>query len=164
MSSSDHELSDRQARAVIIAAERLGFEREPDLYVAWYHRELHDDAREAARYLGRIDPETLRDALVAAEPIPADIAAQHITESAGFSFWHAEIVIAAATERGFNPPPGQPGMLEWMVTSDQARACVTFLWEHHPSHLSEILGDIARIAPLPDSARFPGRDSAFFDL
>jgi len=25
-------LTDRQARAVIIAAERLGFEREPDLY------------------------------------------------------------------------------------------------------------------------------------
>ncbi|MEA2187153.1 MAG: hypothetical protein QOK16_2164, partial [Solirubrobacteraceae bacterium] len=29
-------LSDRQARAVIIAAERLGFEREPDLHAPWY--------------------------------------------------------------------------------------------------------------------------------
>ena len=164
MGSSDHELSDRQARAVIVAAERLGFQREPDLYVAWYHHELHDDAQAASRYLGRVDAQALRDALVAAEPIAAELAAQHITESAGFSLWHVDVVIAAATERGFTPPAGERGKLEWMVTCDQARASVAFLWEHHPPHLSEILGDLARIAPLPDSARCPRRDDAFPEL
>jgi len=97
-------LSDRQARAVIIAAERLGFEREPDLFAPWYDHELHEDARDAADYLRLRRPDALDKALVAGESIPADRAAYRITESGRFSFADAELVIRAADERGFTPP------------------------------------------------------------
>ena len=78
-------LSDRQARAVIIAAERLAFEREPDLYDCWYDQSLHDDALEAADYLRARDRDALREALVAEETLPADHAAGRITESGRFT-------------------------------------------------------------------------------
>jgi hypothetical protein len=144
-------LSDRQARAVIIAAERLGFEREPDLPDPWYDHALSQDAREAAACLRLRDPDVLREALVAEEPIPADSAADRITESGRFTFAHADLVIRAATERGFTQPttdlPVMPSTLTW----DRARASVAFLWEQHPSHLAEVLGGLARLAPLPAS-------------
>ena len=44
-------LTDRQARAVLVAAELLDFERKPDLYEAWYDLDLHDDAECAVRSL-----------------------------------------------------------------------------------------------------------------
>ncbi|MEA2234821.1 MAG: hypothetical protein QOD83_4637 [Solirubrobacteraceae bacterium] len=46
-------LSDRQARAVIIAAERLGFEREPDLHAPWYDHALHETPARPRRIFGR---------------------------------------------------------------------------------------------------------------
>ena len=156
-------LSDRQARAAIIAAERRGFEREPDLYAAWYDHALHDDAADAAEYLRLRNPDALRDALVAEEPIAPDRAAERITDSGRFTFADADVVIQAAIERDFTPPAAGLAQLPAHVTWDQARSSVAFLWEHHPSHLSALLGDVARLAPLPESARFPGHDLSFDD-
>jgi hypothetical protein len=149
-------LSDRQARAVIIAAEALGFEREPDLYEAWYDVELHEDARAAAAFLRARDADVLREALEADDPISADSAARRITNTGRFTFWHAERAIELASEHGFTPPatdlPRMPSCEAW----DQARAAIAFLWDRHPALLSERLGDAVRIAPLPPSARRPG--------
>ncbi|MDX6689410.1 MAG: hypothetical protein QOG15_867 [Solirubrobacteraceae bacterium] len=150
-------LSDRQARAVILAAEATGFEREPDLYEAWYDLDLHDDASYAAEYLAERDPEALRAAMIADEPIPADRAAERITNSGRFSYADAEVVIEVATEHGFAPGsdrPPLPSIERWQ----QARAAVAFMWDHHPALLSERLGEAARIAPLPPTARRPGFD------
>jgi len=155
---ADHHLrlTDRQARAVIIAAERLGFEREPDLYECWYDHALHDDAREAADYLRARDRDALREALVAEETIPADVAARRITESGRFTFADADLVIRAAAELDFTPPSTDLPLLPWQLTWENAGAAVAFLWEQHPSRLAELLGELVRLAPLPPSARHPG--------
>jgi hypothetical protein len=157
-------MSDRQARAAIIAAERLGFEREPELYAAWYDHALHDDAGEAVEHLRSRDPDALRGALAAEEPIAADRAAERITDSGRFTLADADVVIRAATERGFTPAAGGLARLPSNATWDQARSSVAFLWEHHPGDLAELLGDVARIAPLPESARLRGEDLSFHDL
>lgn len=149
-------LSDRQARAVIVAAEAMGFEREPDLYEAWYDVELHEDARAAAAFLRERDADALRKALEADDPISADCAARRITNTGRFTLWHAERAIELASERGFTPPPPDLPPMPSFETWDHARAALTFLWEHHPSLLSERLGDAVRIAPLPPTARRPG--------
>ncbi len=148
-------LSARQARAVIVAAERLGFEREPDLYRAWYHHDLFDEAAYAAEHLRTHDPDALRDALVAEEVIEAQEAAELISESAMFTFAHADIVIAAATEHGWTPPPAQIAALPYNVTWDQAQAALAFLWDRHPLQLAELVGEVARLAPLPPTALDP---------
>jgi hypothetical protein len=154
-------LSDRQARTVILAAEALGFQREPDLYAAWYDHDLHEDAAYAAKFLSARDPDALREALVADEPISADTAAERITDSGRFNGADAAAVIAAATDLGFTPPPPLLGALEFQVQWDQARASVAFLWDHDPARLAEVIGEVARIAPLPETARIRGQE---FDL
>lgn len=156
MHDSDPPLTDRQARAVIIAAETLGFEREPDLYEAWYDLDLHEDARCAAAYLSVRDPGTLGEALAADDPIAADHAARRITNTGRFTLADAYLVIELASERGFGPATTDLPPTDWAVTWDQAQAAVAFLWEHHPSILAERLGEAARIAPLPPTARHPG--------
>ena len=146
-------LSDRQARATILAAESLGFEREPDLYPAWYDHLLHEDAGDAAEYLRTRDPARLEAALASDEPIPAPCAALRITESGHFSFADADTVLQAAVTLGFEPPqpdlPLRPDAVLW----DQARAAVAHFWAQDPQRLDELLGERARIAPLPDTAR-----------
>lgn len=155
-------LTDRQARNVVIAAERLGFEREPDLYEAWYNLDLHEHARCALAYLRPRDPAALRDALVAEEPLPADRAAYRITESGRFTYADAMLVLEQARERGFTPPGSGLPLLEGVEEWNQARACVAFLWDHHPALLSETLGDTALLAPLPETARNP-REAGWWD-
>ena len=151
-------LSDRQARAVILAAEQLGFQREPDLYAAWYDHDLHEDATYAVKFLTERDPDALRDALVADEPIPADSAAERITNSGRFTGAEAQAVIEAAAELGFTPPPPARGTLDFHVQWDQAQASVAFLWDQHPARLAETIGEVARIAPLPETARIRGQE------
>lgn len=149
-------LTDRQARAVLVAAEELDFEREPDLYEAWYDLDLHDDAQCAVRYLLRRDPDALSRALDAGEVIPADDAAVRITDSGRFTERDAHLVIAAAAERGFTAPcADQPGLLPSMLTWARARAALAFMWETHPLDLTELLGEVGRLAPLPPTARSP---------
>jgi hypothetical protein len=149
------QLTDRQARCVIIAAERLGFEREPDRYEVWYDHDLHDDAGDAADYLRERDPDALAGALDAEEPIPPDRAAYRITETGRFSSADAAVVIGAAIERGFTPPARELAQLDWQVTWTQASASVAFLWEHHPSVLRELIGELAQLAPPAPYARSP---------
>ena len=164
MSTNDPpSLSDRQARAVIIAAEQVGFEREPDLYAVWYDHDLHDDAAYAVEFLSTRDPDALREALVADEPIAADVAAERITGSPHFSEAHAHAVIATATELGFSPPPPQLAALPFQVTWDQARASIAFLWDRYPVSLAEAAGEAARIAPLPETARIFGQEIDLYD-
>jgi len=153
-------LSDRQARAVIIAAERLAFEREPDLYDCWYDQSLHDDALEAADYLRARDRDALREALVAEETLPADHAAGRITESGRFTLADADLVIRATAELDFTPPSTDLPLLPWQMTWEHARAAVAFMWEQHPSRLAELLGDLVRLAPLPLEPATPGRCSS----
>ncbi len=149
-------LTDRQARAVLVAAEELDFEREPDLYEAWYDLDLHDDAQCAVRYLRRRDPDALSRALVAGEVIPADEAAARITDSGRFTEGDANVVIAAAAELGFTAAwVGEPGLLPSMLTWERARAALAFMWATHPLDLTELLGEISRLAPLPPTARSP---------
>lgn len=150
-------LSDRQARNVIIAAERLGFEREPDLPIRWYDDELHDDAEYAAKQLRERNPEVLRAALVADEPIPPDRAAYRIVQTGGFTLADAYELIPAVARLGFTPPPDliRDSM---MGAFRQAEACIAFLWEHHPARLAELVGERARLAPLPVDAECPWRE------
>lgn len=149
----DLQLSDRQARAVILAAEALGFEREPDLYEACYDHGLHDDARDAVRFLRRHDRGALRVALVAEEPIAPEVAARRITDTGSFSLWHADLVLDAAARQGFIPPPSDLPLSASSEQWEQSRAALAFLWAHHPIRLAELLGDVRRIAPLPDTTR-----------
>ena len=110
------ELTDRQARAVIVAAEALGFEREPDLYEAWYDLDLHEDARCAVAHLRARDPDALRTALVADDPLTAEFAASRIASTARFTMADALLVIELASERGFIPPPPDLPLLDSRVT------------------------------------------------
>ncbi|MEA2274079.1 MAG: hypothetical protein QOI98_2787 [Solirubrobacteraceae bacterium] len=146
-------LSDRQARAAILAAEAVGFEREPDLYPATYDHDLHEDGRIAAAFLRARDPSRLAAALASDEPIAARCAAWRITESGRFTMADADAVLEAAVALGFEPPrcdlPLLPSSLRWA----QARAAVAYFWEHDADRLAVLIGDAARIAPLPDSAR-----------
>lgn len=141
---------------MIVAAEALGFEREPDLYEAWYDLDLHEDARCAVAHLRARDPDALRDALVADDPLTAEFAASRITSTARFTMADALLVIELASERGFIPPPPDLPLLDSRVTWDQAQAAIAFLWDEYPLLLSERLGEAARIATLPPTARRPG--------
>lgn len=162
MDRSALKLSDRQARNVILAAEKVGFEREPDLFEAAYDLDLHEDAGFALAHLRSRDPAALHDALLAAEPIPADRAAQRITDSARFSYADALLVVQLACERGFTPPRSGLPLLDLTAVWNQGRASVAFLWEHYPALLSEQVGDAALLAPLPETARSP-RDPRWWD-
>jgi len=42
------------------------------------------------------------------------------------------------------------------MTWEHAQAAVAFLWQQHPLHLAELLGDLVRLAPLPLGARHTG--------
>ena len=148
------ELTDRQARAVIVAAEARGFEREPDLYEAWYDAGLHEDARCAVAHLRARDPDALREALIADDPIAADCAARRITNSGRFSLEQAYLAVELASQRGFAAPELSPN--DWHAAFEQGQAAVAFLWDEDPLLLSERLGEAARIATLPPTARRPG--------
>jgi hypothetical protein len=145
--------SDRQARATILAAESLGFEREPDLYPACYDHDLHEDARYAAEYLRERDPARLEAALARDEPILAQCAAWRITETGCFSVAHADIVLQAAIARGVQPPTSDLPLLAHAIHRDQARTAVAYFWEQDPEQLEALIGEMARLAPLPDTAR-----------
>jgi hypothetical protein len=114
---------------------------------------LHEDARYAAEYLRARDPARLEAALASDEPIPGQCAALRITEGGHFSFADAETVLQAAVARGFEPPEPELSLRPDAVLWDQARAAVAHFWEQDPALLGELLGEHARLAPLPDTAR-----------
>ena len=152
-------LTDRQARAAIVAAEARGFLREPDLYEIWYHHLLHEDARYAVEHLRTHDPDALQEALIADECICPHCAALAITEASGFSLGQADLLVEAALERGFTPPsPGLP-LTDWALRFDQGRAAAAYFWEEGPAQLRELIDDLAQVAPLPPERATRARTS-----
>lgn len=154
--------TDRQARAVILAAEAAGFEREDDLYEVWYDRALHDDARYAAEYLAERDLDALRAAMVADEPIPASVAAERITNSGRFTTADVELVIEVAAECGFTPPESDMPLLPVVLRYNQAQDAVAYLWEHHSPYWSSGSGGtpashLCRTRPATHGAIGSGR-------
>ena len=68
------------------------------------------------------------------------------------------VIIPAAAELGFTrPAAGLPLELP-LGEFEQAEAAVAFLWEHHPARLEALVGERARLAPLPADARCPWRE------
>ena len=76
----------------------------------------------------------------------------HHRETKGFSLADADDAIQAAIEYGFRPPESDLPLEPSMLRFDQARAAVEFLWERQPDALGALLGETARLAPLPDTA------------
>lgn len=144
-----HDLTDRQARAVIVSAERHGFDREPGLIHWYYDDRVHADAQDAARYLAVHAPADLAVAMTAPEPIPTWLAVERITNQ-GCRMTGADVepLILAAVERGLMEPQPISPLRDWT----RAQFAVGLLWEHAPERLAEILDDRARLATIPDTA------------
>lgn len=149
------DFTDRQARAVIVSAERHGFEREPGL-IHWHYNDLlHVDAQDAARYLAVHAPVDLEATLTAPEPIPTWLAVERITnEGCRTTGADVEPLIAAAVELSLMEPQLISPLRDWA----RAQIAVGLLWEHAPEKIAEILGERARLATIPDTAvaRCPG--------
>src|SRR4051794_9166255 len=95
------ELSDRQARALIAAAEVQGFEREPHRIWWSYDDTLHSDAQAAVRFLNEHGPELIPDGPLAADPMPAWVAVERIAnERCGVNGVEIRPLIDAAVHRG----------------------------------------------------------------
>jgi hypothetical protein len=144
--------TNRQARAVIVAAEALGFEREPDLYARHYDHLLHEDAQRAAAFLEGRDPTALEAALCARDPVPTWVAVDRIMNECGVSLADCEVLIEKAASHGFVTPESDMPLTELMKEFDRARAALTFLWDRDAEAASELLGSAGVIAPLPESA------------
>src|SRR5664279_3453590 len=92
-------MTDQQARNMILAAEELGFEREPGLHRRWYDATLHDDARAAFAWVIARRPELTPEIFGRPEPISAEEAVERIADSGRFTVADEEAVIAAAVDR-----------------------------------------------------------------
>lgn len=155
MTEPELDLTDRQARAVIAAAEALGFAREP--YLLWwrYDKTLHDDAANALAFLRDRHPELVDGALTAADPLPVWVAVDRIMdERGGLHLGQADEVIEAAVEAGLmDRPVEHPPWIcgEW----DTARVAVELLWQHDPGRLEGILGHHVQLAMSPETAMYP---------
>ena len=149
-------LSDGQARAIIVAAEARGFEREPELYVRWYDAALFDDAAEALAYLNSRDPGAVAEALAAPDPLNRDVAAKRIA-SKGIACSEMQKVVDAARAHGFSHRPSDLPLPDWIERADEAQAAVAFLWGTDRGELARILGEDLKLAPIPDTARWPCR-------
>jgi hypothetical protein len=146
-------LTDRQARALIVAAEAIGLLREPYLLFWQYDESLRADADRARAFLETNHPDVLRSCLSAPDPIPAWVAARRIVEErGGLNNEQITALIDAALERGLDLPQPDLPMLEWEARWERARHAVAALWECDPQLVSQVLGDQGRIAPLPESA------------
>jgi len=148
--------TDRQARALIAAAEPHGFEREPHLIWWRYDETLHTDAEAAFKFLEVRHPEETQDALTAPDPMPTWVAVERITnERGGLNFAQARPLIDAAVARGLMTwAPRDSGRFdsgEWPA----AGQAIALLWESDPASLKEVLGNHVRIALLPETAMYP---------
>lgn len=151
------ELTDRQARAIIVAAEANGFEREPDLYVRWYDAQLHADAVAALQFLEARDEHALADALVAEDPIAPESAAARIVHGGKINFAQMRDVVDLAISRGLEVHRPDLPLMQWQIEADRAQAAVAYLWENDPGELGRLIGEAALVAPIPDTARWPCR-------
>ena len=150
------DLTDRQARALIAAAEQRGFEREPHLIWWRYDEALHVDAEAALQFLQERDPEAIPGALTAADPLPAWVAVERIAnERCGINFSHTRPLIESAVKRGLmdweSRDEGRFSSREWGA----ALKAIGLLWDNDPEALREILGDHVTVALLPETAVSP---------
>lgn len=146
-------ISDRQARALIVAAEGCGFEREPDLHERQYDATLHKDALAAMEHLFVRDPEGLLAASSAADPICPKTAARRIVNGGRITAADAQVLLQAVQDRGFAPAaPGLP-LGYYGELFEKAEEAVAFLWTEDPDTLVELVGPALLLAPLPESAR-----------
>lgn len=143
--------TDRQARAIIVAAEAQGFEREPELLARWYDHALHEDATEAAGHLEAVGPEHLSAALVAPDPVPAWAGAWRVMEEGRVNMDEAGRFVELAGRHGFEPPEDDLPLMDSAIAWGRGRAALAFLWEHHPEDLAQF-DDRVWIAPLPETA------------
>jgi hypothetical protein len=145
--------SDREARALIVAAEAAGFRRERGLPFWEYDESLHVDAACARAFLESNDPQAVGRCASAPDPIPAWLAVRRIVdERGGINCEQVTGLIEAASERGFDLPKSDLPLLEANIRWEQAEHAIAALWDHDPQALSDILGDQGTIAPLPESA------------
>jgi hypothetical protein len=145
--------TDLEARALIVAAEAAGFQRESGLIFWEYDQSLHADAARARAFLKSNNPEALRNCASASDPIPAWVAVRRIVdERGGIDGEHVMRLIKAALERGFDLPEADLPLLDGQKRWDQAEHAIAALWQHDPQALPDILGHQGTIAPLPESA------------
>jgi hypothetical protein len=149
------QLSDRELRNAIIAAEPHGFRREPDMHPRAYDADLREDGRDACAFLAERHPVLLREALGRPDPIGPEEAATRIMDSGRITCADTDPVIDAAERRGFVAPTTDLPLMPAMVRFDQAKAAVAYLWEFDQDALVDVLGDAALLAPTPDDAWFP---------
>lgn len=146
-------LTDRQARALLVAAEAAGFEREQGLIFWEYDESLHADAGRARAFLAANDPDALRASASAPDPIPPRVAVRRIVdERGGIDDSQVTKLIDTALERGFALPESDLPLHELHSRWDRAEHAIAALWEHDPQTLRALLEDQATIAPLPESA------------
>lgn len=146
------EFTSRQARAVIVGAEAVGFEREPDLFARAYDHSLHEDAHYAASYLRARGGEALEVALSAPDPVPTWVAVDRVMNEGMFSLAEVRVCIEAAADRGYVAPEPEVPCGGYMDEFGRGRAALTFLWDTIPDEIPELLGDAVLIAPLPPGA------------
>ncbi len=149
-------LTDGQARAVILAAEAHGFEREPGRYVRWYDADLHDDAASATEFLHAHARDTLEAASVAPDPLTPEQAARRIAAK-GIDLAAMGEVVAAATQRGFVVPQADLWLPPTTREYNEGTAAIEFLWKTAPETLQLILGEHVLLAPIPNTAAWPCR-------
>ena len=143
-------LSDRQARALIVAAEARGFEREPDLPERVRDADLHFDAVAALEYLFVRDPAAIVACSTAPDPISPDIGARRIVNGR-VTAADAQVLIDAARARGCSPTGSDLPLTEYGQLFAKAEEAVAFFWAEDPDELVRMLGDGCRLSPLPRS-------------
>lgn len=145
-------LSDRQARALIAAAEQHGFKREAGCIWWRYDEMLHTDAGAARSYLQRLRPELIAEALDAPESLPSWVAVERIAnERRGLTEGQMKMLIDAAVASGLMSADDDSDFFlggRW----HSALEAIGLLWSHDPDALTVVLGDRARLALLPEDA------------
>jgi hypothetical protein len=146
-------ITDRQARALIVAAEACGFEREPDLYERHYDSMLHEDAVAAMEHLFVRDPEALLAARSAPDPICPKTAARRIVTGGRVTAADAQVLLDAAAQRDFHPSDPELPLGCYGELFEKAEEAVAYFWAEDPVALVDLVGPALRLAPLPGTAR-----------
>ena len=151
-------ITDRQARALIVAAEECGFEREPGLYERHYDATLHEDAVAAMEHLFVRDPGSLLAARSAPDPICPGTAARRIVNGGRVTAADAQVLLDAAAQRGFAPAGPSLPLGYYGELFERAEQAVAYFWAEDPDTLVQLVGPALRLAPLPENARRPDHD------
>jgi hypothetical protein len=146
-------ISDRQARALIVAAEERGFEREPDLPERRYDATLREDAIAAMEHLFVHDAEALLAARSAPDPISPKAAARRITRGGRITAADAQVLLQASEDRGFVPSGPDLPLTYYGELFEKAEQAVAYFWAEDPDELVALVGQAVRLAPLHEFAQ-----------